>query len=51
MAEDVEAFIAEKRLERPTLIGHSMFVTALESTLSGSLICLVAPGARKLQWL
>jgi hypothetical protein len=51
MAEDVEAFIAEKRLERPTLIGHSMFVTALETTFTGSLISLVASGAPKLPWL
>jgi hypothetical protein len=51
MAEDVEAFIAEKRLERPALIGHSMFVTALETTFTGSLISLVASGAPKLPWL
>jgi hypothetical protein len=31
MAEDVEAFIAEKSIEQPVLIGHSMFVAALES--------------------
>jgi hypothetical protein len=44
MAEDVEAFIAEKRLERPTLIGHSMFVTALETTFTGSLISSLLQG-------
>lgn len=26
MAEDVEAFIAENRLDQPVLIGHSMLV-------------------------
>ncbi len=32
MAEDVEAFIMEKSLEQPTLIGHSMSVGALART-------------------
>jgi pimeloyl-ACP methyl ester carboxylesterase len=31
MAEDVEAFMAEKKIKQPVLIGHSMFVAVLES--------------------
>lgn len=50
MVEDVEAFIAEQRLEQPTLIGHSMLVTVLGKTSGMVLTFLLFLGVRKLPW-
>lgn len=50
MAEDVEAFIAEERLEQPTLIGHSMLVALRAKPVLFSDI-LILLGARRSPWL
>ena len=46
MAEDVEAFIMEKCLEKPTLIGHSMLVAVLARSYMALLIFLVLQGSQ-----
>jgi len=47
MAEDVEAFMAEKNIKQPVLIGHSMFVAAFESNSDIWLIQIGSPGVQK----
>jgi hypothetical protein len=47
MAEDVEAFMAEKKIEQPVLIGHSMFVAAFQSNSDSWLIQIESPGGQK----